>query len=603
MDSQKYTSSEQSAHKANNTTKSCRIVDFFILALLVIIIGVLAFILPKTLSLTYSLEEQIEIVDKHFSGSGTVDASNSNRNRDRVGDKSDLGWTERPNTWKVKHSEQYSQIEDYDLDDEIEVEVPDLEGVVDVGDLMKAESTESGSEKSLKIDLKTELKTDLTEKSILLKLVEDFNSLRLELDRSTETTRKLTAKIDQIQSKQKTDESQVPSSYRNPKPIAYDDSKLYARFTKFQAKINQKIDTFEKKIGDKLDSRIGHRIDQELSEKFGQKLTNKLDNRLEKKLDLKFQEKFDQNLAVKLGLKLDKKLDTKLGKLAENLDEKLSENLELKLTNYACSSGFSKTDEQTCTPNTCICQNGTPSKTCPINGIQHCETCENGYQIEIFDAFTDVCRPNVCQCENGLANGAVDWLGTGGREAGTKSDKICKKQGISDCGICDEGYELKKFVIEKSKSDNFKFDGGFETDFTNETYTCRKIPKPSSSKWRGYINLTKSSPNGKKVEELKPKDLRAMRLKSPVSSFWHKSKGGTTVIYSTKFDSNALLSDGAVAYIQVQNITKLDDAIGLGLCQNPNKMNYKELYKPRLMYSGSGGLRYYTKYREDVLSG
>jgi len=247
MDSQKYTSSEQSTpipKKLENATKSCRIVDIFILALLVIIIGVLAFIIPKTLSLTYSLEEQIEIVDKHFSGSGTVDGNN-NKNRERNGDKSDgEGWTDRPDTWQVKHSEQYSQIEDYDFQDEIEVEVPDLEGVGDVGDLVEAESSEFSPKKGLRIDLKTDLKEDLrSENSILLKLVEDFNSLRSELDRSTDTIRKLTAKIDKIQSKQKTDEFQVPSSYQvspNPKQITYDNTKLYARFEKFQAKINQK---------------------------------------------------------------------------------------------------------------------------------------------------------------------------------------------------------------------------------------------------------------------------------------------------------------------------------------------------------------------------
>lgn len=89
----------------------------------------------------------------------------------------------------------------------------------------------------------------------------------------------------------------------------------------------------------------------------------------------------------------------------------------------------------TCAANKCTCANGSPkeSKACVENGLNACDSCNDGYKIDSFNNNDrKTCVARVCPCDNGT--------GFGKQNAGE-----CRNQEEvewQNCQYCDIGYEL-----------------------------------------------------------------------------------------------------------------------------------------------------------------
>ena len=81
---------------------------------------------------------------------------------------------------------------------------------------------------------------------------------------------------------------------------------------------------------------------------------------------------------------------------------------------------------------TCLCENGTPSKTCTTRNENSCRSCLAGYHI---GEDQKTCEQNVCQCENGVGASGIS----------------CTNENAEICEECDDNYFLKKGTCRRAK--------------------------------------------------------------------------------------------------------------------------------------------------------
>ena len=102
----------------------------------------------------------------------------------------------------------------------------------------------------------------------------------------------------------------------------------------------------------------------------------------------------------------------------------------------------SVTEEEYCSPNVCVCENGIASADCPADGMHFCESCDEGYE-----SIGNECQKiiNVCTCPSGPA---------------AKGD-ACHTDGAVVCAGCySEGFklseDLEKCVAKVCQCENGK---------------------------------------------------------------------------------------------------------------------------------------------------
>jgi hypothetical protein len=117
--------------------------------------------------------------------------------------------------------------------------------------------------------------------------------------------------------------------------------------------------------------------------------------------------------------------------LGYHLVEKSSTGIVTKTTTWSNATDWHNT-QRLCMPNKCTCSNGvaggtTIQENCPVDGKEHCVSCETGWHIKMVNVTSPICELNKCYaCPNGRAAHMT----------------TCVEHGRVICDQCNAGWNL-----------------------------------------------------------------------------------------------------------------------------------------------------------------